>query len=303
MTADAPRLIHPRHWPTWFGIGAIRALAVLPLPVLHALGTALGLAMFALAGARRHVARTNIDLCFPDLPPDRRRKLTRDHFVQLGRSVATTGVNWFAPAARLDRLFVIEGREHLDAVIDRGENVILLAPHFVALEIGGIYLSRLYPTISMYQFIKNPVVDRVVRRGRARFGIELVERRSSLHQLVRRIRAGRLFYYLPDQDPGRRQGLFVPFFGVEASTFPMLSRFARLSGARVIPCVTEQLGAGRGWRIRFGPPLEDFPSGNEHADARAMNRVIEQAVTAVPAQYFWVHKRFKTRPAGAPAVY
>ena len=301
---STPRaLLHPRYWPTWLGIGFLRATAFLPAPVLSVLGTGLGLATYALYAPRRRIASTNIALCFPELSDDERRRLTRAHFVQLGRSILSTGLHWFASGSRLDRLFRIEGKAHLDALLEQDNNVILLAPHFVALEVGGIYISRLYPAISMYQYVKNPVMDRIIRRGRARFGIELVERKASMHQLVKRIRGGRLFYYLPDQDPGPKKGIFVPFFGVETATYPMLSRFARMSRARVVPCLTEQLPGGRGWRLTILPPLENFPGDDEREDTVAMNRAIESAIATMPDQYFWVHKRFKTRPVGSPPAY
>lgn len=301
--SPTPSLLGPKHWPTWIGIGFLRLLSLLPLPWLSVLGTGLGLAVHALFGSRRRIAARNIALCFPELSDEQQATRTRAHFVQLGRSILATGLHWFAPARRLDRLFRIEGRAHLDDALQRNQRVILLAPHFVALEIGGIYLSRLYPCISMYQYVKNPVVDRVIRRGRSRFGIELTERKAPMLQLVRSIRGGRLFYYLPDQDPGPKKGLFVPFFGVQAATYPMLSRFARLSGAVVIPCLTEQLDRGQGWRIHLLPPIEGFPGADEEADTARMNTVIEAAIARMPSQYFWVHKRFKTRPPGEASVY
>lgn len=301
--SPTPSLLGPKHWPTWIGIGFLRLLSLLPLPWLSVLGTGLGLAVHGLFGSRRRIAARNIALCFPELSDEQQATRTRAHFVQLGRSILATGLHWFAPARRLDRLFRIEGRAHLDDALQRNQRVILLAPHFVALEIGGIYLSRLYPCISMYQYVKNPVVDRVIRRGRSRFGIELTERKAPMLQLVRSIRGGRLFYYLPDQDPGPKKGLFVPFFGVQAATYPMLSRFARLSGAVVIPCLTEQLDRGQGWRIHLLPPIEGFPGADEEADTTRMNTVIEAAIARMPSQYFWVHKRFKTRPPGEASVY
>lgn len=301
--SPTPSLLGPKHWPTWIGIGFLRLLSLLPLPWLSVLGTGLGLAVHGLFGSRRRIAARNIALCFPELSDEQQATRTRAHFVQLGRSILATGLHWFAPARRLDRLFRIEGRAHLDDALQRNQRVILLAPHFVALEIGGIYLSRLYPCISMYQYVKNPVVDRVIRRGRSRFGIELTERKAPMLQLVRSIRGGRLFYYLPDQDPGPKKGLFVPFFGVQAATYPMLSRFARLSGAVVIPCLTEQLDRGQGWRIHLLPPIEGFPGTDEEADTARMNTVIEAAIARMPPQYFWVHKRFKTRPPGEASVY
>lgn len=291
----------PRYWPTWLGIGAIRCLAPLPLPVLRALGGAFGVALFHAHGSRRRVALRNIRACFPELAARAQRRLAREHFICLGREILTTGINWFAPPARLDRLFVVEGEHHLKSALAARRNVVLLVPHFVALEIGGIFLSRFYPSLSMYRTVKNRCMDHAARKGRGRFEGGLIERGASLRGLVRELRSGKLFYYLPDQDPGPKKGVFAPFFGVEAATLPALSRFARLGDAVVIPCLTEQLE--RGWRLRFLAPLEDFPGDDAVRDARRMNALIESAVRETPAQYFWVHRRFKTRPRGAPPIY
>ncbi len=296
-------LLSPRYWPTWVGIAIIRLLAFLPLPAQHAIGTGLGLMLWKLFPSRRRIAAINVGLCLPELSTTEREALVRRHFVEVARSVVSTGVNWFASGRRLEHLIRIEGEENLRRVLDAGDGVILLAPHFIALEIGGIFLSRRYPVVSMYQYAKNRLVDRLVRRGRSRFGSKLVERKEPMRQLVREIRSGKLFYYLPDQDPGPKKGIFVPFFGIPTATYPMLSRFARMGRARVLPCLTEQLPGGRGWRVRILPALADFPSDDEAADAAAMNRAIEDGVRDMPAQYFWVHKRFKTRPDGAPPVY
>jgi KDO2-lipid IV(A) lauroyltransferase len=296
-------LANPRYWPSWLGVGMLRVLSLLPLPMLSVMGSGLGRLILTTFSSRRKIAAVNISLCLPELSPEQQARLVREHFIQLGRSLLSTGVNLFARAGRLERLFRIEGREIIDELVDHGENIILLTPHFVSLEIGGIYLSRLYPTISMYQFIKNPVIDRVIRKGRSRFGIELVERREAMLQLVRKIRSGKLFYYLPDQDPGPRKGIFVPFFGNSAATYPMLSKFSRLSRAKVVPCVTEQLDRGRGWIIRILPPLDGFPTDDEYVDTMKMNQVIESMIRELPSQYFWVHKRFKTRPDGLEPVY
>jgi len=292
-----------QYWPTWVGLGLIRLLSVLPLPLLHQMGGLIGVLTFHLHRARRRVAYINIKLCFPKLNEKERWKLVKDNFREIGKGVMSTGVNWFASDARHERLFTVEGKEIIERLKTEKRNIILLAPHFVSLEIGGIYVSKYYPTVSMYQFAKNRCMDHAVRKGRSRHGAELVERGESLRKLVRRIREGRLFYYLPDQDPGRRGGVFVPFYGIQTATFPMLSRFARMSNAVVVPCLTTQLPRGKGWRLRFLEPIDNLPTKDEVADTAKMNQVIEQAIESMPAQYFWVHKRFKSRPTGESSFY
>lgn len=293
---------HPRYWPTWLGIGGIRALNSLPLPVLLALGTGVGDIVYRTYTTRRRIALTNLKLCFPGWSPDKRAQVARQNFRLIGQSALTAGMNWWGSEDQLAQRITTQDRHYYDVALQDRRNVILLAPHFVALEIGGLYLSRERMLVSMYQRTKNPVIDGIVRRGRSRFGARLVERKADLRTLVREIRSGKPFYYLPDQDAGRK-GLFVPFFGVPTSTFPSLSRFARLSNAAVIPCFTRQLPRSAAWEITFEPPLKDFPSDDEVRDTTVMNQTIEAAVRRMPEQYFWVHKRFKTRPPGDPDIY
>lgn len=295
-------LHHPRYWPSWLGIGLARALAPAPLPLLYALGNGIGELTYRGFASRRRIAARNLERCFPGLDDARRREILRQSFRIVGQSVFCTGVNWWASSLRLERLVTTRDRHHYDNALAAGHNVILLAPHFIALEMGGVYLSRERPMISMYQRAKNGVIDEYVRRGRSRFGGEMVERKAPMGALVRAIRRGKPFYYLPDQDAGRR-GLMVPFFGIPASTSPTLGRFAQVGRAQVIPCFTRQVEKAGGWEIIFGAPLEDYPTGDPFEDTRRMNACIEAAVREMPEQYFWLHKRFKTRPAGEPDFY
>jgi KDO2-lipid IV(A) lauroyltransferase len=181
--------------------------------------------------------------------------------------------------------------------------VIILAPHFVGLDAGGIRLAMDRAMASMYSRQKDPVFDRLLYEKRLRFGGHLFARRDELRQAVRAIRAGTPFYYLPDMDLGRSSAVFVPFFGVPAATVTGLSDLARLAGAAVVPCVTRMLPGGGGYVARLYPPWPDFPSGNAAADARRMLAFIEERVLEMPEQYFWLHKRFKTRPEGEARFY
>ncbi len=296
--------LHPRYWPTWMAVGALRVLTYLPLPLVHALGTVLGDIIHTLHKPRRHVALRNIERCFPELSTQAHRQLTRQQFREVAKSTLSIGLNWWATEQRLNKIITIENEHYYKDALGANKNIILLAPHFVALEIGGIFLSAQTPVVSMYQHTKNELIDEFVRRGRARFGALMVERRADMLSLVRHVRRGKPFYYLPDQDPGRRKGgIFVPFFNIQTATFPMLSRFARMTNAVVIPCATKQLPRGHGYQVIFFPPLQSFPTNDEKNDTESMNRVIEQMVRTMPEQYFWVHKRFKTRPAGEPDFY
>ncbi len=299
----AAGLWRPRYWPSWLVVGLVNGLGRLPFPLIWALGQGLGRLAYWLAADRRAVGRRNLEICLARTPRAERARILRDQFGWLGVAALSQGVGWGISRRRLARLVRIRGRGLIDALIAEGRPVIVLVPHFVGLELGGAAFTGLvHPGVYMYQRIRNPVVDWRVRRARRQYGSVSIERSDDLRGLVREIRRGTPFFYLPDQDGGRR-GIFVPFCGVPASTVPMLGRFAAMTGAVVIPTFARYLPWGRGLELIFDPPLEPFPTGDPEADASLMNRVIEARIHSMPEQYFWVHRRFKTRPPGEPPIY
>jgi KDO2-lipid IV(A) lauroyltransferase len=285
-----------------FGIFVMWLLHFLPLWVLAPLGEGLGVLLYRFGRERRRVARINLRLCFPQMPDHEREKLVRRHFRAFGRSVLERGILWWSPKARIQRLVCIEGLEHWQAVRDRP--VIWLAPHFVGLDMGGVRLTSEYPLVSMYSKQKNPLFNDLLLGSRTRFGTShLVSRQEGIRPVVKQLKAGLPFYYLPDMDYGARDAVFVPFFGVPAATITALSRLAQMTGAAVVPCVTRQLPGGAGYVLRFYPAWTDFPGDSAEADTRRMNAFIEERVLEMPEQYFWLHKRFKTRPEGEARFY
>lgn len=277
-------------------------LHFLPLPLLALIGQGLGLLFYALGRERRTVARINLGLCFPELSASARERLLRRHFRAFGRSVLEHGIAWWSRAARIRRLVRVEGVEHLQAL--QGHPAILLAPHFVGLDIGGARVALAVHAASMYSKQKNPILDRLLLRGRQRFNAPyLFSRQDNVRQVVKVMRRGVPFYYLPDMDFGLRDSIFVPFFGVPTATITGVSRLARLAGARVVPVVTRQLPWGRGYVLTYYPAWENFPTADVAADTRRVNAFIEARVRETPEQYYWLHKRFKTRPSGAPKLY
>jgi KDO2-lipid IV(A) lauroyltransferase len=272
----------------------------LPFRARAALGDAAGLAAYWLIGERRRVARINLAQCFPHLDAKTRERIARGHFRAFVRSLLDRGVLWWGARARIERMVRIEGLEHLRAL--RGRPVILLAPHFVGLDAGFTRLCCEADMVSMYANQKDPLFARLLLRGRTRFGAQrLVSRQEGIRATLAAIREGRPFYYLPDLDYGPRGALFVPFFGVPAATTPGLSRLARLAGAAVLPCVTRMQADG--YVLTIEPAWDNFPTADPFADTRRMNEYIERRVREMPEQYLWMHKRFKTRPAGEPRLY
>ena len=285
-------------------LGLLWALQWLPLAWQAGLGRGLGRLLFALASGRRRVALRNVQLCLPALDEAARQALVRQHFEWLARSLLERGLLWFAPVGRLKRLIQVEGDVGLAARSDKP--VMWLVPHFVALDVAGVatQLFQTGPVVSIYQAQSNAVFDAAMRKGRLRFGLARVFARSERAlPLVRAIRRGAAFFNLPDMDFGARDAAFVPFFDVPAATLLAPARMARALGMVVQPVLAEILPGGQGYRVRFLPPWQDFPGDDDLAAATRMNQWIAEQIRLNPAQYLWVHKRFKTRPAGEPSLY
>ncbi len=287
-------------------LGLLWCVQWLPMAVQAALGRALGALLLRLGRSRRRIAQRNLELCFPDQTPAEREALLREHFACLGRSLLERGLLWYASPARLKRLIQVEGDIGLAA---RSEQPVMwLVPHFMALDVAGA-ATQLFQTQwvgSIYQAQSNPVFDAAMRRGRLRFGLgEVFERHDQgALPLVRAIRKRRMaFFNLPDMDFGRKETVFAPFFGIPASTLLAPSKMARGLKMTVQPVVAQMLPGGQGWRVRFLDPWDHWPTDDPAADAAAMNAWIESEIRRLPAQYLWVHRRFKTRPEGQPRLY
>ncbi len=271
----------------------------LPLRLVALIGNAVGAAAFWLIPERRKVTRINLQKCFPQLSRNEREKLARAHFRAFCRSFVERGILWWGSRARIARLVQLEGLEHLP----KGRPTILFAPHFVGLDATLLRLSLDYPVAMMYSRQKDPRFERLLYRGRTRFGGRMFPRQAGVKEGLRAIESGALYYYLPDLDYGPKRSVFVPFFGVPAATVTGLSYIARETRAVVVPCVTRMLPGGEGYRAMLYPAWKDFPSGDDAADARHMMAFIEERVLEMPEQYHWLHKRFKTRPVGEARFY
>ncbi len=286
---------------TRLGILLIWLLHFLPLRLQALVGNSLGLLLYFVAFERRSVATTNLRLCFPDLSVQQRRVLVRKNFQAFTRSLLERGLLWWASASRIQRYIRVEGFEYYQQAQSKGP-VILLAPHFVALDVGGSWLIQHVNLVSVYSNQKNPLFNELLLRGRSRFGAQkLYSRQQGLRPIIKAMRAQHPFYYLPDQDLSTRDGLFVPFFKVPAATLTTVPRLAEMTGAQVVPCISKLLPDG--YEVRFYPAWENYPTGDLLADTRRMNEFIEQRVREMPEQYFWLHKRFKTRPEGEAKLY
>jgi KDO2-lipid IV(A) lauroyltransferase len=231
-----------------------------------------------------------------------RKQLVRNHFKMFGRSLIDRTILWWSSGARIRSLIRVEGVEHFDAV--KGKPVIMLTPHFVGMDAGGQWIAQHTDTVCMYANQKNRYLTELLLKKRARFRNQrLYSRQQGLRPILKGMREGMPFIYPPDQDQGIKDGAFIPFFGVPAATMTSVPRIAQMTGAKVLPCITRLLPGAAGYLLTFYPAWENYPTGDDIADTRLMNEFIEQRVLEMPEQYFWLHKRFKTRPEGEERFY
>jgi Kdo2-lipid IVA lauroyltransferase/acyltransferase len=283
------------------GVALMRSMAWLPLRWVRALGWLLGWVLYWAVPSRRKVVATNLSLCFPELPEHVLKGLERDVFTYFAQAWLDRGWLWHAPMAVVNSRVTITGARH---ALDGSSPIIIFAPHFIGMDAGGTALTANVPRpfTSIYTDQSNKVVDAWILNGRKRAGnTRMFGRVDGVREITQSLRAGELMYLLPDMDFGAHGAEFVPFFGTTAATVPSLSRFARLGKARVVPVITRLVPTG--YEVQILPAWDNFPTPDAHADTARMNAELEGYIRSMPAQYYWVHKRFKTRPAGAPELY
>ena len=256
--------------------------------------------------SRAHIVRTNLKLCFPQHSEQQREAWLRTHFQLLAQSVVDRGLLWFGTRERIEATISIEGLQHLQALLDAKRPIILLAPHFIGLDAAATRLTLFLETsATLYTPQSDPYVDQLVREGRGRFNtVHLISRRDGVRGLIRQLRKGVPVYYLPDMDWGTEGAAFVPFFGVPAATLLTTAQIARTWEAAVVPIVSRlDIGTGQ-YHVDVLPPIAGFPGDQSLEDATArLNQLLETWVERDPTQYYWVHRRFKTRPPGEERPY
>lgn len=283
------------------GIFFMRVLALLPLSWTRGLGVLLGWMLYAMVGSRRRVVATNFALCFPGYPTAERRRLTVLTFVFFAQAWLDRAWLWHAPQAWVQRRVQVTGAVQ---ELEGNEPTVIFLPHFVGLDAAwaGVALQMPRPSTTIYTDQSNKLVDRWILRGRRRFGnLRLFGRGDGVKPIVAALREGQPLYLLPDMDFGPDDSVFVPFYGIPTATVPSLSRFARLGRAKVLPLLPRITPTG--YEVEVLPAWADFPSDDPVADTARMNAQLQDYINTMPAQYYWVHKRFKTRPEGEPSLY
>ena len=287
-----------------FWIFVVKSLRHLPIGARSALADVLALLFWIAIPQLRRVTLTNLRLCFPQKSEAERRALARRFYRNLMRAALDHGVLWSGTRDEVAAMVRFEGVENITETVARGEHLIVIAPHFVGLDAAGIGLNLHVRGCSLYQKQANPVWDEAALAGRMRFAEpELIAKsgHQDLKAVIRAMRKGLPFYYLPDMDHGRKNSIFVPFFGVPAATIPMAGRLAKVTGAKVCLCIAEMTRTG--YTVHISEPWQNYPTGDVEADTRRITEELEKWIERLPTQYLWSHRRFKTRPEGEPSVY
>lgn len=297
-------LLAPWHWLSWAGIVLLATTRLLPRALRDSIAGCMGEFRYRHNARRRGIVELNLALCYPDLDETQRRARARAHFRAYAQAMADQSRLWFDLRRRVPvRDCRVTGLEHVEAERARGRSVILLKPHSVAVEFGGIALTPHFDLSTMANHLGDPVLNWLVNHVRRRYGVRVWFREDGLRPVVRALREGTVFYYMPDDDQGERDAVFVPFFGEPKATLNTLGRLARLSGAAVIPTMAWYDEQQCCYQVRLQPPLSEFPTGDAIADAARMNEALEQCIALCPAQYLWNYRLFRTRPDGSKRPY
>ncbi|MCT8265477.1 Kdo(2)-lipid IV(A) acyltransferase [Proteus terrae] len=295
--------LQPKYWLTWFGIGLLYILVLLPYPVIYWLGTRLGRFSKVFLKKRVQIAERNLELCFPQMPKSEREALVNKNFESVGMGLFETGMAWFWPEWRVKRWFKVSGLENISMVQEKGQGILLIGIHFLTLELGARIFGIYNPGVGVYRPNDNPVMDWLQTWGRLRSNKFMIDRKD-VKGMIRSLKAGEIVWYAPDHDYGPRKSVFVPLFAVDkAATTTGTYILARTSKPALIPFTPKRLPEGKGYELIISPPVADFPVDNEENAAKAMNKVVEQEILRAPDQYMWLHRRFKTRPEGDASLY
>jgi KDO2-lipid IV(A) lauroyltransferase len=284
-------------------IGLLKLFALLPYGLVARIGDGLGWLLYQIPSRRKRIVHINLKLCFPEWSDERREDVAQKHFRHAIRSYLERSVQWFGSAKKLEQLI------QLDSAIDLTDPnlppTLFLGFHFVGIEAGSIFLnySLKRQCGSLYQPMSNPELEEVAKAARARFGADMASRADSARIVLRWLRDKKPVMLGADMDYGLRNSTFVPFFGVPTCTLTAVGRLAKVGQAQVVPFIGEVLPNYKGYRLKVFKPWENYPTGDDEADARRMNAFLEEQIPLMPEQYYWVHKRFKTRPPGVPSVY
>ncbi|WP_144111218.1 lipid A biosynthesis lauroyl acyltransferase [Paraburkholderia sp. BCC1886] len=284
-------------------IAFLKFLALLPYGLVARMGDGLGWLLYQLPSNRKRIVHINLSLCFPEWSAEHREDIAQKHFRHAIRSYVERSVQWFGSARKLEKLVQVDSE--VDLLDPDMPPTLLLGAHFVGIEAGSVFINHALQRQcgALYQPMSNKVLDDVAKAARGRFGADMASRADSARIVLRWLRDRKPVMLGADMDYGARNSTFVPFFGIPTCTLTAVGRLAQVGHAQVVPFIGEVLPHYKGYRLKVFKPWANYPSGDDDADARRMNAFLEEQIPLIPEQYYWVHKRFKTRPPGVPSVY
>jgi Kdo2-lipid IVA lauroyltransferase/acyltransferase len=291
----------PKYWVTWWGLGIMRCVDLLPFPLQRLLGNAIGLLLRRLPLAQVRIARRNIDLCLPELTPQERSDLLDRHFRSLGMGLCETANSWWSSDRRVNKLAEVHGIHHLQAALAQGRGAIVVSGHFTTIEISTRILGTVVPLNVVYRPSKNALLTHTMVKSFRRNGKPIAK--DDIRSMIRALKRNEPVWYAPDQSYRNKGAAMVNFFGIPAATNTATSRLARISGAPVLTYFAERLSGNGGYRVVIGAALENFPGADPLDDAERYNRLLEAQIRRVPEQYLWVHRRFKGLSSDYPNYY
>ncbi|MEY8198725.1 MAG: LpxL/LpxP family Kdo(2)-lipid IV(A) lauroyl/palmitoleoyl acyltransferase [Colwellia sp.] len=288
--------LYPKYWLTWLGVFILYTISWLPFKLQLFMGRMLGRLLMKIGSKRKHVALTNLRLCFPEKGEDELQTLLKRNFENTGIALFETGMGWWWPDWRVKRKFNVKGLEHLEKARQEGKGVLLLAMHYLSVEMNARGVGYGHPMVVFYRPHNNQLMEFFQFRGRGRSNKYMLGKRD-VKGLIKALRDGEACIYLPDQDYGRNRSVFVPFFGVkEAASTTGTLLFARQKNVETMMIIPVRNDDGSGYTLEIMPPLDNFPTKDDIADVTRINQELEKAISRKPEQYMWLHRRFKTRP-------
>ena len=296
------RLLAPRYWLTWVGLGLLRLLALLPFGAMVRVGRWLGFLLRYLPLGFTQIARRNIELCLPELSAAERAQLLKEHFASLGIALLEIPFAWWSSPQKLEKLVRLEGTEHLEAALAQGRGAIVLTAHFMSLEMAGFAIAHAATIGYLYRPPKNEVIAYAFERYRVGWGGHGIPR-DDIRGFIGALKKNECVWYAPDQSYRKKGAEMVPFFGIPAASNTLTSRLARVTGAPVLPYFFRRLPGTQGYLGVIHPPFDHFPSDSAVADTVRFYRMIEAQVRVIPEQYLWIHRRFKGLSPDYPDYY
>ena len=292
----------PHNWGGWLLVAFLWVLGQLPVTLGRWLVAPLAPLLRLGLSSRRKVAERNLQACFPDLDEAERERLLRASFSSLARMVAEMAWCWTGNGRKIQRMGRYEGAEHVQAAAREGKGVLVVTAHLACLEAGGRLLTDVVPGGAVYRPLRNEVMEWYQNRGRLQYADVMISKRDT-RGMLRYLKSGGCIWYAPDQDFGSSQSAFAPFFGINTASLLATHRLPKMTGCAVVPMFPRWDASTGEYVIEILPALDNFPSEDPVADLARVNAILEAHVRKYPEQYWWIHRRFKTRPEGEPPFY